>query len=155
VLDRDLVSRQLRSRGLRLTRQRRAVLDVVAEAQAGVSPTQVYDAARRRCPELGLTTVYRTLDLLDTMGVLRRVHGSDHCESFTAAEADHGHTVVCSACGRVSEFTDCDMSPVVRAAARQTGFAISDHFLQLTGTCAACGAAPSAAPPEKGTRGDE
>jgi Fur family ferric uptake transcriptional regulator len=139
TIDADQIAGTLATRGLRLTRQRRAVLDAVAEASSSVSPVQVFDAARERCPELGLTTVYRTLDLLSEIGALRRVHGPDHCEAFVPAGAAHGHTVVCGRCGRVMEFTDCDMQAVVDAAARQTGYRITEHFLQLSGECAACG----------------
>ena len=81
------VSAELSARGLRLTRQRRAVLDAIAATPSSLSPLQVYDAARDRCPELGLTTVYRTLEVLDEIGALRRVHGHDHCESFVPASA--------------------------------------------------------------------
>ena len=139
ALDTDQIARTLGARGLRLTRQRRAVLEAVAGASSSVSPVQVFDAARERCPELGLTTVYRTLELLSEIGALRRVHGPDHCEAFVPAGAAHGHTVVCSRCSRVMEFTDCDMQAVVDAAARQTGYRITEHFLQLSGECPACG----------------
>jgi len=139
ALNADQIAGTLAARGLRLTRQRRAVLDAVAEASSSVSPVQVFDAARERCPELGLTTVYRTLDLLSEIGALRRVHGPDHCEAFVPAGTAHGHTVVCSRCGQVMEFTECDMQAVVDAAARQTGFRITEHFLQLSGECPACG----------------
>ena len=142
-LDADQIAGTLAARGLRLTRQRRAVLDAVADASSSVSPVQVFDAARQHCPELGLTTVYRTLELLSEIGALRRVHGPDHCEAFVPVGATHGHTVVCSRCGQVMEFTDCDMQGVVDAAARQTGFHITEHFLQLSGECPACGARPS------------
>ena len=138
-LDVDQIAETLAARGLRLTRQRRAVVDAVAAASSSVSPVQVFDAARERCPELGLTTVYRTLELLSEIGALRRVHGPDHCEAFVPAGAAHGHTVVCSACGRVTEFTDCDMHLVVDAAIRQTGYHITEHFLQLSGECPDCG----------------
>jgi Fe2+ or Zn2+ uptake regulation protein len=156
-LDAQEMSRTLAARGLRLTRQRWAVLDAVAEASSSVSPVQVFDAARAHCPELGLTTVYRTLELLSEIGALRRVHGPDHCEAFVPAGAAHGHTVVCCRCGHVTEFTDCDMHVVVDAAARQTGYAITEHFLQLSGLCAACvaGAGRGAAGvgPVEGARG--
>jgi Fe2+ or Zn2+ uptake regulation protein len=142
-MDAEQVGKRLAERGLRLTRQRRAVLDVVLAAPSPMSPVQVFDAARGRCPELGLTTVYRTLDLLSEIGALRRVHGPDHCEGFVPAGAAHGHTVVCSSCGLVSEFTECDVHAVIAAAGRQTGFVITDHFLQLSGLCQACVAAGS------------
>jgi Fur family transcriptional regulator, ferric uptake regulator len=140
------VAAALSARGLRVTRQRRAVLDAIAAAPSSVSALQVYDAARERCPELGLTTVYRTLEVLAEMGSLRRVHGSDHCEGFVPASARHGHTVVCSACGHVTEFTACDMHGVADAAARETGYQITDHFLQLTGLCRECRHTPSSHP---------
>lgn len=135
------VSAELAARGLRLTRQRRAVLEAIAAAPSSLSALQVYDAARERCPELGLTTVYRTLDVLAEIGALRRVHGPDHCEGFVPAGAAHGHTVVCSACGHVTEFTACDMRGIVHAAGRETGYRITDHFLQLSGLCSGCSAA--------------
>jgi Fur family transcriptional regulator, ferric uptake regulator len=135
------VAAQLSARGLRLTRQRHAVLDALAAAPSSVSALQVYDAARERCPDLGLTTVYRTLEVLTGIGALRRVHGQDHCESFVPASAAHGHTVVCSACGRATEFTACDMRAIADAAARETGYRITGHFLQLSGLCAGCRAA--------------
>jgi Fur family transcriptional regulator, ferric uptake regulator len=134
------VSAALAERGLRLTRQRRAVLDAIAATPSSLTATQVYDAARAGCPELGLTTVYRTLDVLADIGALRRVHGQDHCESFVPAGAEHGHTVVCSGCGRVTEFTACDMGGIADAASRETGYRITGHFLQLSGLCAGCAA---------------
>jgi Fur family ferric uptake transcriptional regulator len=145
ALDADEITRALADRGLRLTRQRRAVLDAVAEASSSVSPLEVFDAARLRCPELGLTTVYRTFEILGEIGALRRVHGHKHCEAFVPAGAAHGHTVVCSSCGRVSEFTECDMHAVADAAAHQTGYLITEHFLQLSGVCRRCAGSAAAA----------
>ncbi len=144
ALDSERVSAEFAARGLRLTRQRRAVLETLAEAPSSLSPIQVYDAARERCPELGLTTVYRTLEALDEIGALRRVHGPHDCGGFVPVSAAHAHTVVCSACGRVTEFTACDIRRISAAATRETGYRITDHFLQLTGLCEGCAARPDA-----------
>jgi Fur family transcriptional regulator, ferric uptake regulator len=149
ALDADQITRAFADRGLRLTRQRRAVLDTVAGTSSSVSALEVFDAARLRCPELGLTTVYRTLDILGEIGALRRVHGHRHCEAFVPAGAVHGHTVVCSSCGRVEEFTACDMHAVADAAGEQTGYRITEHFLQLSGLCGRC--ARAGVPPENST----
>jgi Fur family ferric uptake transcriptional regulator len=138
ALDADLIATELAARGLRLTRQRRAVVDAVAASNACLSPLEVFHAARGGCPDLGLTTVYRTLELLDEIGALRRIHGPDGCERLVRASAAHGHSVVCGACGRVTEFTECDMTEVVEAARRETGYRITEHFLQLDGVCADC-----------------
>jgi Fe2+ or Zn2+ uptake regulation protein len=139
ALDTDEVVAELAARGLRLTRQRRAVVDAVAASDACLRPFDVFEAARAACPDLGLTTVYRTLEVLDEIGALRRIHGPGGCERLVPATTEHGHSVVCSVCGRVQEFTECDMSDVAAAAGRETGYAITGHFLQLTGVCADCG----------------
>jgi Fur family transcriptional regulator, ferric uptake regulator len=144
-LDIDVITHDLAARGLRLTRQRRAVVAAVAATNGAISPLQLFEAARATCPDLGLTTVYRTLEILSEAGALRRVHGADRCEAFVPAQAAHGHVVVCTSCGTATEFTDCDMSRVVEAAAHETGYEISEHFLQLSGLCAACGRSRQAA----------
>ncbi|HQG03917.1 MAG TPA: Fur family transcriptional regulator [Thermoleophilia bacterium] len=159
----DDVFSQITARGLRVTRQRRAVVAAVADSSVCLSPLEVFEAARRDCPDLGLTTVYRTLELLGEIGALRRVHGADGCERLVPAGSTHGHAVVCDSCGRVTEFTECDMGDVVRAATRETGYRITGHFLQLSGLCVDCAAqgdggarAPAARPDgrwnEKGSR---
>jgi Fur family transcriptional regulator, ferric uptake regulator len=103
-----------------------------------VTAAEVYALARGACPDLGLATVYRTLEMLAEVGAVRRVHGDDRCEEYVLSTGKHGHTVVCSGCGRVGEFTTCDIGPVLAAAARETGFAIDGHFLQLSGVCSRC-----------------
>jgi Fe2+ or Zn2+ uptake regulation protein len=153
ALDADLIATELAARGLRLTRQRRAVVDAVAASNACLSPLEVFHAARGGCPDLGLTTVYRTLELLDEIGALRRIHGPDGCERLVQASTAHGHSVVCSVCGRVTEFTECDMAEVVEAAWRETGYRITEHFLQLDGVCADCSAAQGGAAAAGRSRG--
>jgi Fur family ferric uptake transcriptional regulator len=140
ALDTDLITAELAARGLRLTRQRRAVVDAVAASDACLSPLEVFQAARESCPDLGLTTVYRTLELLGEIGALRRIHGAEGCERLVPASTAHGHSVVCGVCGRVTEFTECDMTDVLAAARRETGYRITEHFLQLNGVCAECAA---------------
>ena len=129
---------RLAAAGHRLTRQRKAVLGALLHADSGVTAAEVFQLARGACPDLGLATVYRTLEMLAEVGAIRRVHGDDRCEAYVPTTGGHGHTVVCSGCGRVGEFTSCDMRPVMAAAAAETGFAIDGHFLQLSGMCAAC-----------------
>lgn len=140
TLNADEVVAELAARGFRLTRQRRAVVDAVAASDACLRPFDVFEAARAACPDLGLTTVYRTLDVLDEIGALRRIHGPDGCERLVPAATAHGHSVVCASCGRVTEFTECDMTAVLDAARRETGYRITEHFLQLNGVCGACAA---------------
>lgn len=131
-------SRELQDRGVRLTRQRMAVLAALGSAYGGLDPAEVLERARDQCPQLGLATVYRTLDLFHSCGIVRRIHSDGKCATYAGTESRHGHYVVCTSCGRVAEFSRCDIGELEQAAARQTGFRVNDHFLELAGVCVEC-----------------
>ncbi len=114
------------------------MLEVVAGAEARMTPAEIHERSRQLCPDLGLTTVYRTLEILDRLGAVRRVHMADNCEGFAPASRTEGHHVVCVKCGRVAEFTGCNVAELIPAAMRQTGFRVQEHFLELMGTCDRC-----------------
>ena len=126
---------RLAGAGHRVTRQRRAVIAAIAAAESGLTASELYAEAHRACSTVGLATVYRTLELLADVGALRRIHGPDRCEMFALALGGHGHAVVCTRCGRVREFTGCDLRTVVDAATQETGYAIAGHILELSGIC--------------------
>lgn len=134
----DEVGQRLARRGVRFTPQRRAVAQTVLGSRQPVTAVRIHDEARVLRPELGLMTVYRALDLLAEVGVVRRVHTDQHCEAFVSASRRHGHAVVCTLCGRAVEFTHCHIDTLACAAAAETGFAIDDHFLQFSGVCGDC-----------------
>ncbi len=137
-LDLETLNAQLSEQGYKLTRQRKAVVEVVARTHTRLSAAEVLTQAQRSCPDLGLTTVYRTLEILEQMGVIRRVHLDDGCEGFAPASAEHGHHLICSRCQKTIEFEDCNMTSLLRRVAEQTGFTIEQHWLELVGLCPKC-----------------
>jgi len=122
----------------KLTRPRQAVLDTLATAQEHLTPAEVHLRAKARYPRLGLTTVYRTLELLAELGLVCRIHRDDGCHSYAVRNARHGHHLVCSRCGRAVEFADCNLQALVEALQARTGFRIEGHILELTGQCPSC-----------------
>ncbi len=156
--DAHILQAGLRRSRLKLTRPRRAVLEVVAAAEQHLTPTEVYQRAKAHYPKLGLTTVYRTLDILTRLGYVQRVHGEDSCHSYVAMARPHGHHLLCSSCGETLEFTDCDLEPLVGVLEARTGYEIERHILQMIGLCPACQAqagetGPSDPKPEQGGEG--
>jgi Fe2+ or Zn2+ uptake regulation protein len=137
-LDLDTLNTQLSEQGYKLTRQRKAVVEVVTQAHTRMSAADVCAKARRVCPDLGLTTVYRTLEILEQLGTIRRVHLDDGCEGFAPAAAEHGHHLICSRCQETIEFEDCNLNTLLKRVSEQTGFTIQQHWLELVGLCPAC-----------------
>ncbi len=147
----DVLS-SLRRSGARLTAPRRAVVRVLGEAKGWLSAEAIAARARRFCPSVGLVTVYRTLELLEGMGAVRRVHGPTGCHGYAPASIDDGHYIVCRDCRQVVEFDGCDVARVVRRVARRTGFQVETHMLELVGLCPACGRGASGAPRRPSSR---
>jgi Fur family ferric uptake transcriptional regulator len=128
----------LREHRRKLTRGRQAILDIITQANRHLTPTEIYRKAKAKYPHLGLTTVYRTLDLLVELGYVQRVHLEESCHSYLIATRAHGHHLVCSSCGRAEEFAECDVDALVRALEARTGYAIDVHMLELMGKCPNC-----------------
>lgn len=136
-VDRDEMAQSLRAAGHRLTRPRLAVLQVLQESDVGLNPDEIYQQGRAICASLGLVTVYRTLDLLAELGLVRRVHSEQHCQRYARAGTDR-HYLVCDACHRVVEFPCVGLEALIQRVGRQTGYAIENHLLELSGLCPEC-----------------
>jgi Fur family ferric uptake transcriptional regulator len=119
---------KIRGRGYKATPQRLAVLGALAAEQH-----QSLEEIRARCPEVGLVTIYRTLDLLSEIGAVRRLDLGDG-PRYELAE-DHHHHLICESCGGVSEFERC---PLDLRRLRGVDFEISSHTLEIYGRCADC-----------------
>ena len=128
----------LQASGCRLTAARRAVVETLTESARALTPVEVYDAARSCYPDLGLVSVYRTLEKLEELGLVQRVHHSKDCQAFLTAGQGHQHLILCSQCGKASLFEGDDLTALFDHVAHQTGFEIKEHWLQLHGLCADC-----------------
>lgn len=128
----------LRADGCRVTAARQAVVDVLQSSPRALTPVEVYDAARRKAPRLGLVTVYRTLEKLEQLGLIQRVHQAQGCQAFLRAGEGHQHLLLCERCGRAVLFEGDDLKSLFARLGRQTGFEIHSHWLQLYGLCADC-----------------
>jgi Fe2+ or Zn2+ uptake regulation protein len=131
---------RLKEYGYRLTAPRQAVVEVVADSSYVLNPLDVFEQARRRYPKLGLVTVYRTIDKLEEVGLLQRVHQPSGCQGFVAASRGHQHLLICQDCGRVEMFGGDQerMELLVKSVENESGYRVGEHWLQLFGTCATC-----------------
>ena len=129
----------LRGQGYKLTPQRRAVLNVIAHSHDHLTPAAIHDRVRQEYPGIGRVTIYRTLDLLAELGLICEVHTEGTCRSYLMRRpSGHHHHLICSGCGRVVDFTNCDLSQLEQRLSRETGFAVESHLLEFHGLCHDC-----------------
>jgi Fur family ferric uptake transcriptional regulator len=83
-------------------------------------------------------TVYRTLEKLQDLGLVQRIHQPNGCHRYLRAADGHEHVLLCSRCGRAIYFSGDDVTALSDDLAQRTGFCIQEHWLQLLGLCADC-----------------
>ena len=129
----------LRARGLRATPQRRLVLDAVTELRHS-TPEQICERVQAAAPSVNLSTVYRTLELLEGLGLVSHTHlGHGSPTYHPADEADHLH-LVCRGCGTVQEADLALAAQLSRRVRAEHGFETDLAHLSLHGLCAECAA---------------
>ncbi len=121
----------MRGAGYKATPQRTAVLRALIAQRH-----QSLEEIRARCPEVGLVTVYRTLDLLSELGIARRLSLGNR-PRYELAE-DHHHHRICESCGDISEFEGCPLD-LERLLFENPEFEVRSHAVEVYGRCAACG----------------
>jgi len=129
----------MRKQGYKLTVQRRALLSIIAHSHDHLTPSAIYEKARQQHPRIGLVTVYRTLDILAELGLICEVHSGGNCHSYLMRRpAEHHHHLLCSDCGAVADFTNCDLGELEQRLSKETGFEIEGHLLEFAGRCQNC-----------------
>lgn len=130
--------RRLRARGLRWTPQRRTLIEVIADTDGHVTATELIERCREIDPQTTPSTVYRTLDLLEELGLIRHCHGADGREEFhVLPETEHGH-LFCESCGRSWDIEGDEAAALVRALRRERGFQVDLSHLSVVGLCSDC-----------------
>ncbi|MEJ3652265.1 Fur family transcriptional regulator [Actinomycetes bacterium KLBMP 9759] len=131
----------LHERGLRMTPQRQLVLDAVREL-GHATPEQICTQVQRSAPAVNITTVYRTLDLLERIGLVRHTHLGHGAPTYSEQEHQHVH-LVCHSCGEVTE-TPTELMDALAARLRtESGFELDVTHVALSGRCDRCRTAGS------------
>jgi Fur family ferric uptake transcriptional regulator len=129
----------LRQRGYKLTPQRRQVISAIAVSHEHLTPAAIYQKVHEQYPVIGRVTIYRTLDILAELGLICEVHAEGSCRSYLMRRSyAHHHHLLCSDCGTVVDFTDCNLDELEHKLAQKTGFNIAGHLLEFSGHCPKC-----------------
>jgi Fur family ferric uptake transcriptional regulator len=126
-------------RGLRMTRARRGIIDILGSSAVPMAVEEVFAALRKNEPRVVLSTVYRNLDSLTAHGAVRRMMLADGDRAlFELASGPHRHYAVCLNCHLVVPLDGCPVEEFARAAGLQLDFDVTDHSLVLYGYCHSC-----------------
>jgi len=128
---------QFQRAGHRLTRPRWAVLQVLQSHGEHLSLAEVLARGRKLYPGLSRATVYRTLELLTELGLIRPIYLGERGSRVVCVEGGHHH-MVCLECGAAIHFDDCLIQDYEQTLGERTGFQIRGHLLEFYGVCRQC-----------------
>ena len=141
-IDYNALKEDLKKKGYKLTPQRRAILDIIVECEGKhLTAEEIYDEVKKTCPEIGLATVYRTIALLEEIGVVSRLNLNDGCSRYELIHGDENHMhhhLICNRCNAVIEVEDDLLEELEDRIGKEYEFKIVDHSLQFFGVCKQC-----------------
>jgi Fur family transcriptional regulator, ferric uptake regulator len=132
--------RELEREGYRLSGPRSAVVETLDDLGCSVTAKEIADHLRDRGQDVGVASIYRTLELLDKLRLTRRVDAAEGVARYEPVNPNghHHHHIVCDACGEVTAFEDPALERAIDRLAEKVDYAIAGHDVTLRGECPAC-----------------
>lgn len=127
----------IRERGLKATRQRDEIARWFFESDGHLSADSVYREVKQISPGIGFSTVYRTMKLLCEAELVQERHFGDGEALYENVSSHHDHCI-CTSCGRITEFENPQIEELQQVVARQYGFRLQTHKMELYGLCKDC-----------------
>jgi Fur family ferric uptake transcriptional regulator len=134
----DEIAERLHQSGHKVTPQRLNIIKIVTESAELLTPSALLKKVREVDPEVGEVTVYRTLDILSEIGLVCMVLTGENTHSYIGRPPEHHDHLICSECGKVVNFTECNIAKLEKRLVSETGFVIDDHRLDFYGKCREC-----------------
>jgi len=133
---------RLEANGYRLTPQRALILEVLlSQPNKHLSADDIYSSLKTDHPDLGIATVYRTLELFRELGIVHQMDFSEGLSRYEYGDWQHHHHLVCLKCGSITEFSDKALEEVELKLAGEYGFQVIGHHMKIFGYCKGCSTA--------------
>jgi Fur family ferric uptake transcriptional regulator len=137
-MNKGLLKSFFREKKLRMSHPRLLIYQELSNALNPLSPQELYQGLFKKKKKIGLTSIYRCLDLFESLGIVFKIiYGSNGKYKLCELE-DHHHHIVCKTCGHVVELNFCDISGWSKKVMESTGYEVTDHQLNFYGYCKAC-----------------
>lgn len=138
----EKLKNNLKEKGYKLTPQRRAIVDIIIRNEGShLTTEELYDLVKKDCPEIGLATVYRTIQLLEELGIICKLDLDDGCGRYELVHQEENHQhhhLVCTNCGKVFEVQADLLEGLENEIESKYDFKITNHSLKFYGICSEC-----------------
>lgn len=124
--------------GYRLTAARQVIIDTLVASHGHITADDLAALVHEKSPQIGRMTVYRTLDLLCDLGLVRPIYQGTGAAHYVLLEGGSHHHFICTNCHRVFEFERCGASDLAQTLGRQFNFEVQSHLLEIYGLCEDC-----------------
>jgi len=129
---------KLTEQGYRITPQRMMILDAVENAEDHISAEEIFTLVCLRYPNVNISTVYRTLELLKQLELVTETDFGDGRVRYHSIKKGHHHHLVCQKCGGIIDMEESVFTPIRESLLKQYGFEPDIHHLAIFGTCKKC-----------------
>jgi Fe2+ or Zn2+ uptake regulation protein len=123
---------------LSLSHPRLVIYQELSNALSPLSPLEIYQNLLKKKKKIGLTSIYRSLELFESLGFAFKITNGPNVKYKLCELENHHHHIVCKACGNVVELNFCDISDWSKKVTESTGYQVVDHQLNFYGFCKAC-----------------
>ena len=130
----------LKKNGYKYTIQREVILETLYKSDEHLTPEALHQLIKEKFPELktGIATVYRTLSLLEDSDMVTSLSFGSQGKKYELGAKEHHDHMICTKCGNITEFVDEDIELRQHAIAKEFGFKMQDHSMQIYGICKNC-----------------
>jgi Fur family transcriptional regulator, ferric uptake regulator len=137
-MNKGLFKNLFKDKKLRLSHPRLLLYQELSNAITPLSPQELYQSLLKEQKKIGLTSIYRSLDLFESMGMVFKIINGSSVKYKLCEIDEHHHHIICKACGSVVELDFCDISDWSKKVSESTGYQVIDHQLSFYGFCKAC-----------------
>ncbi len=133
-----LLRNLFKEKKLSLSHPRLLIYQELSNALSPLSPLEIYQTLLKKKKKIGLTSIYRSLELFESLGLVFKIVNGSNVKYKLCELENHHHHIVCKACGNVVELNFCDISDWSKKVTESTGFQVVDHQLNFYGFCKDC-----------------
>jgi len=121
-----------------MSHPRLLIYQELSTAVRSLTPQELYQHLLKKKRRIGLTSIYRSLDLFESLGIVFKIINGPNVKYKLCESGNHHHHIVCKTCGDVVELNFCDISNWSKKVKESTGYQVTDHQLNFSGFCKAC-----------------